>query len=273
MSGLEPLKQPEMIVGLIGPVGTDLRIVVQCIAAEFTAIGYRSEEIRLSTLLHNFGEYRHLSQPSLDEARRIDIHMDAADDLRDKTSCADIMSLLSVIRIRKQRRDTSGIDPPLKDARVSSIIEFGRIVHAEMNTLIDALSKGQPAKGATLYCTTFPCHMCARHIVGAGIMKVVYIEPYPKSLARDLYRNEICVEDDGNRPGAVRFEAFMGVAPRRYMSLFAMPQRKLKDGDRIAWLPANAACRYPVINKAYLDNESAVGEHTKSRLTAAGLDV
>ena len=49
----------------------------------------------------------------------------------------------------------------LKPTRVTSILEFGRIVHAEMNALMDAARRGVSVKGATLYCTTFPCHMCA----------------------------------------------------------------------------------------------------------------
>ena len=60
-------------------------------------------------------------------------------------------------------------DKPLAGAMVSSIPEFGRIVHAEMAAICDAALRGISLKGATLYCTTFPCHMCARHIIAAGI--------------------------------------------------------------------------------------------------------
>ncbi len=63
-------------------------------------------------------------------------------------------------------------NPPLKGSRAESVIEFGRIVHAEMAALMDALRHGKSVDRATLYCTTFPCHMCARHIVAAGIRKV-----------------------------------------------------------------------------------------------------
>ncbi|MEJ7655371.1 MAG: deaminase [Chloroflexia bacterium] len=46
-------------------------------------------------------------------------------------------------------------------------------MHAEMSALLDAGRRGVPVQGATLYTTTFPCHNCARHIVGAGIDRVV----------------------------------------------------------------------------------------------------
>jgi deoxycytidylate deaminase len=75
-----------------------------------------------------------------------------------------------------------------------NVIEFGRAVHAEMAALMDSARRGVPVKNATLYCTTFPCHLCARHIVAAGIRRVVYIEPYPKSLAAQLYPDSIAVE-------------------------------------------------------------------------------
>ncbi|MDZ7714353.1 MAG: anti-phage dCTP deaminase [Rhodovibrio sp.] len=75
-------------------------------------------------------------------------------------------------------------NPFLKETRAANIIEFGRIVHAEMSAITDAARRGLSIANSTLYCTTFPCHMCARHIISAGIMRVVYIEPYPKSMAQ-----------------------------------------------------------------------------------------
>lgn len=57
-------------------------------------------------------------------------------------------------------------------------------MHAEMFAITDAARRGLSVRDATLYCTTFPCHMCARHIIASGIRKVVYIEPYPKSMAK-----------------------------------------------------------------------------------------
>ena len=79
----------------------------------------------------------------------------------------------------------------LAGTRVTSIIEFGRIVHAEMSAITDAARRGLSVRGATLYCTTFPCHMCARHIISSGIKRVVYIEPYPKSMAKELYKGSL----------------------------------------------------------------------------------
>ena len=84
--------------------------------------------------------------------------------------------------------------------------------------------------GGTLYATTFPCHSCARHIVASGIKKVLYIEPYPKSLALDLHRDAVS-EDEKLAPEKVVFLQYSGVAPRNMLALFnAKLTRKGEDG-------------------------------------------
>lgn len=50
----------------------------------------------------------------------------------------------------------------LRDAQLMDLLEFGRIIHAEMSAICDAARLGKSIKGATLYCTTFPCHICAK---------------------------------------------------------------------------------------------------------------
>jgi len=124
------------------------------------------------------------------------------------------------------------VDPkPLDGTAVASLLEFGRIVHAEMATICDAAMRGVSVRGGTLYCTTFPCHMCARHIMAAGIARVVYIEPYPKSRAKRLYKRAIQVDLDREADDdAVKFEAFVGIAPSRFLDLFEMVTRKDSEG-------------------------------------------
>src|SRR5690606_19175210 len=87
----------------------------------------------------------------------------------------------------------------VRSSRAMDAIEYGRMVHAEMNAITDAARVGHAIRGATLYCTTFPCHICAKHIIASGIARVVYLEPYPKSLAQELH--EDALEVDGQRTG------------------------------------------------------------------------
>ncbi len=120
-----------------------------------------------------------------------------------------------------------------RDKRVANVIEYGRIVHAEMSALMDAARRGVPMLDRSMFCTTFPCHMCARHIISSGLQRVVYIEPYPKSLAKRLYEKEICVDNDTSSfADAVKFEPFVGIAPKRFMSWFEFGRRK--DGNGYA---------------------------------------
>lgn len=144
-----------------------------------------------------------------------------------------------------------------KDARIASLIEFGRIVHAEMTAITEAARRGIPIIGSTLYCTTFPCHMCARHIIASGVDRVVYIEPYPKSMTKDLYKFSVRVEDDKEAlSGAVAFEPFVGVAPSVYMKFFSMPKRKDKNGYTVSWDAANSAPRFVSKSASYIASEA-----------------
>lgn len=134
-----------------------------------------------------------------------------------------------------------------KDLRVSNLIEFGRVVHAEMSALMRAAQRGIAVGGGEIYSTTFPCHMCARHIISAGIRRVVYIEPYPKSMTAELFPETVSIDaaPAGDPSVAavpacgtqiVRFEPFEGIAPSIFPSLFRAGKRKDAQGYTIEWL-------------------------------------
>lgn len=131
----------------------------------------------------------------------------------------------------------------IRGTRVASLIEFGRAVHAEMAALMDAVRRGVAVDGCTLYVTTFPCHECTRHIVAAGIRRVVYIAPYSKSLAETLHGDAIRVDADDASCVGVRFEPFVGVAPRSYLDHFAMVRRKDRDGRAVEYSKRTALPR------------------------------
>lgn len=133
-------------------------------------------------------------------------------------------SLADAPRIDKARE----IQAQLQSTTVSALTEFGRAVHAEADALLSAARIGVSISGCSLYATTFPCHVCAKHIVSAGIDRLVFIEPYPKSKALELFEDSISIEQ--RRKGRVLFEPFVGVAPRRYVDLFSM---RTRDGEEI----------------------------------------
>jgi len=127
----------------------------------------------------------------------------------------------------KQRLLEEGIRN-LRGTRIMSLTEFGRAVHAEAEAIVSAARRGAATAESELYCTTFPCHVCAKHIVAAGIRTVTFIEPYPKSRALDLHADSISLEEP--EVGKVLFRPFVGVAPRAFVRLFSMND---EDGSEI----------------------------------------
>ena len=130
--------------------------------------------------------------------------------------------------------------PKLRSTTVSALTEFGRAVHAEAEAILSAARMGVSTRGARLYCTTFPCHVCAKHIVAAGIEQVVYIEPYPKSRALRLFDDSISLE--AHRKGRVLFRPFVGVSPSRFTDLFSM---RSVEGQA---LPRKNDRGFPILN-------------------------
>ena len=139
------------------------------------------------------------------------------------------------------------------DALVSNVIEYGRSVHAEMAALMSAARNGISVKDGILYSTTFPCHLCARHIIAAGISRVVYIEPYPKSIAPSLYDDSIVVDSPDKVSGKVAFEPFVGVSPVIYLDLFSSEgKRKTASGDNVPWNPEDTLPRIDRFENSYI---------------------
>ncbi len=118
----------------------------------------------------------------------------------------------------------------LEESMLGSLIEFGRAVHAEADALAAAARMGKSTRHADLFCTTFPCHLCAKQIISSGIRTVTFIEPYPKSRAAELHADAIVIEEDDTK--RVFFKPFVGIAPRRYEQLFSMVDREGKIIER-----------------------------------------
>jgi len=64
--------------------------------------------------------------------------------------------------------------------------ELCRGLHAEQNAIIQAALSGVPIRGGTIYTTHFPCVLCAKMLINAGIKRVVYADGYPDLLSREL---------------------------------------------------------------------------------------
>lgn len=159
------------------------------------------------------------------------------------------------------------IESELRKSRISDLTEFGRVVHAEMEAIISCARGGISCVGASLYCTTFPCHNCAKHIIAAGIKRVVYVEPYPKSKALEFHSESLelkTVQGDNKKSDQVVFEPFTGVGARRFLDLFSMTlglgdklKRKNKDGSAVTWVQGGALPRVALLPESYIAVEAS----------------
>lgn len=133
-----------------------------------------------------------------------------------------------------------GKDAPLKSSQIMDSLEYGRAVHAEMSAITTAARTGTSISSGDLYCTTFPCHNCSKHVVAAGIRSVSYLEPYAKSYTSDLYPDSIEIDRSEPLTSKVSFRQFVGITPVRFSRLFSKSRMKDERGNILPWI-ANAA--------------------------------
>jgi deoxycytidylate deaminase len=151
----------------------------------------------------------------------------------------------------------------LRKSKVMDLLEFGRIIHAEMSAITDAARLGIEIKDSTLYCTTFPCHICAKHIVATGLDSVVFLEPYPKSYARELHSDSIEIEGS-EEISKVKFIPFMGISPLRYRDFFEKGRRKDKGtGKIIRWAGGIGVPIVEIYHPVYINLETIVSSELK----------
>ncbi len=147
-----------------------------------------------------------------------------------------------------------------RKAMLFDILEFSRSVHAEMNLISTSARLGISLSGSTVYCTTYLCHNCAKHLVAAGVARVIFLEPYPKSLVSDLHSDAIDYVDDSSHKNEVKqervkFEQFRGVAPNRFPHLFKRGRRKDALGVVSDWSPEQASPIRPIFIEGYIERE------------------
>ena len=157
-----------------------------------------------------------------------------------------------------EEKEKEEIRQSLLRSSIKYLTEYSRPVHAEMSAIIACARSGISLNGATLYRSTFPCHNCAKHIINAGIQRVVFIEPYPKSKTMKLYSDSATITREKDK---VSFEEFVGIGPRRFFDLFSL---KLSSGRSIIrqnnsgivpWKRASAHLRCPRVD-SYSDREA-----------------
>jgi len=70
------------------------------------------------------------------------------------------------------------------------MLDHCRALHAEENAIVNLARYGRSVSldKCELYCTTYPCRLCANKIVNLGISRVVYCEPYPDEESKAILK-------------------------------------------------------------------------------------
>ncbi|HAE78319.1 cytidine deaminase [Morganella morganii] len=181
-----------------------------------------------------------------------------------------INSLKKESNVKFNKKQIEEIEFKLKKSRIKDITEYGRVVHAEMEAILSCARNYVSTKGSELYCTTFPCHNCAKHIIASGIKRVTYIEPYPKSKATKFHSDSIILSDSDNnneddekeKIEKVIFEPFVGVGPKSFLKLFSISlgggntiKRKDADGNIVDFNPKSAKLKTVMLPSSYIERE------------------
>lgn len=149
-------------------------------------------------------------------------------------------------------------------SRIKGLIEFSRAIHAEMHAIImGSQMSGDKMVDGKLYCTTYPCHNCTRHIVLAGIKEIYYIEPYKKSLGTELHYDTI-TEDEKDDTKVILLP-FEGVAPRRFLELFQMNNIRKDEKGKLNKVNLNIAVPKVRLSLQSLPNLEAQAIHALER--------
>jgi hypothetical protein len=136
-----------------------------------------------------------------------------------------------------------------------------------MDALLTCARSGVSPVGGVLYTTTFPCHNCTRHIIAAGIERVIYIEPYAKSRAEELHNDAIVIEEKTRDVAKgirrkVPFTPFVGVGPRKYFDLFSLSLSRgfelvrKREGEMIKTSGSERCIRVPMSPFSYIQREA-----------------
>lgn len=83
--------------------------------------------------------------------------------------------------VKDNRIVSQGYNGFLPGCEHQSIVRDGHeqaTVHAEQNAISDCAKRGVSCKNCTVYITHYPCIICCRILLAAGITKIKYINDY-----------------------------------------------------------------------------------------------
>ncbi|MEE8356783.1 MAG: cytidine/deoxycytidylate deaminase family protein [Anaerolineales bacterium] len=110
--------------------------------------------------------------------------MNVAHEVAKRSTCERAM--VGAVIVKDKRILTTGYNGSPRGlphcTEVGCLMDNGhcvRTLHAEQNAIIVAALHGVITEGATIYITHQPCFLCAKMIINAGIVQIVYDQEYP----------------------------------------------------------------------------------------------
>ncbi len=122
--------RPELVIGLVGPIGGDIKIVEKAIAAALKQVDYRPKHISLSEGIGSEGigdllEEKKGTRPSLSKLAE---KIDSGNEVRRLYAKNGILPAYAIFKIREQRAESAsqaGIEPPgnakLEEVRLDKV--------------------------------------------------------------------------------------------------------------------------------------------------------
>ena len=95
------------------------------------------------------------------------------------------------IIVKNNRVISAGYNGFISGLPHNSVVRDGHeqnTVHAEQNAIVDAARRGVSLEGSTAYVTHYPCIVCSKLLIAAGIKKIIYHRDYKNDdLVYDLF--------------------------------------------------------------------------------------
>ncbi|NOQ40471.1 MAG: dCMP deaminase [Anaerolineales bacterium] len=127
-----------------------------------------------------------LQRPSWDK-----YFMNIANEVAKRSTCE--RAQVGAVIVKEKRILTTGYNGSPRGLphcyEVGCLMDNGhcvRTLHAEQNAIIQAALHGIITEGATIYVTHQPCFLCAKMIINAGLVRIVYDKEYPDDRSREF---------------------------------------------------------------------------------------
>ena len=103
---LAPIEEIELVIGLVGPTGTDLDIIIKELSVQLKNMGYETIDISLSKLILEMSQTG--EQKLSCEYERVKFLMNEGTKLREQNKLGDFVARLAIAEIRRQRKKITG---------------------------------------------------------------------------------------------------------------------------------------------------------------------